>query len=206
MPPIRVLVVDDHFVVRSGVATSLSMEKDFEVVAEADCHEQALAAFRHHRPDVVLMDLRLQGVNGIESTAILCREAGSARVLMFTTFEGDDYIYRAMQAGARGYLLKSAPREELIGAIRSVAEGGRYIPPAMAHRLADRVAGPDLSARELEVLRFISQGRSNKEIASALGISDETVKRHASNLFAKLAVSDRAQATAEGIRRGFLQL
>jgi len=204
--PIRILVVDDHFVVRSGVAASLSMEDDFEVVAEADSHEQALTEFYRHHPDVVLMDLRLQGASGIDTTAALCHEAGNAKVLMFTTFEGDEYIYRAMQAGARGYLLKSAPREELIGAIRSVAAGGRYLPPEVAHRLADRVAGPDLSARELEVLQLISRGRSNKEIASALGISDETVKRHVSNLFTKLDVSDRAQATAEGIRRGFLQL
>lgn len=204
--PIRILVVDDHFVVRSGVAASLSMEDDFEIVAEADSHEQALTEFHRHHPDVVLMDLRLQGTSGIDTTTALCHEAGGAKVLMFTTFEGDEYIYRAMQAGARGYLLKSAPREELIGAIRSVAAGGRYLPPEVAHRLADRVAGPDLSARELEVLQLISRGRSNKEIATALGISDETVKRHVSNLFNKLDVSDRAQATAEGIRRGFLQL
>ena len=182
------------------------MEDDFEIVAEADSHEPALTEFHRHHPDVVLMDLRLQGTSGIDTTATLCHEAGGAKVLMFTTFEGDEYIYRAMQAGARGYLLKSAPREELIGAIRSVAAGGRYLPPEVAHRLADRVAGPDLSARELEVLQLISRGRSNKEIAAAVGISDETVKRHVRNLFTKLDVSDRAQATAEGIRRGFLQL
>src|SRR5688572_17272831 len=109
--PIRILVVDDHFVVRSGVAASLSMEDDFEIVAEADSHEQALTEFHRHHPDVVLMDLRLQGTSGIDTTAALCHEAGGAKVLMFTTFEGDEYIYRAMQAGARGYLLKSAPRE-----------------------------------------------------------------------------------------------
>ncbi|MDQ3625151.1 MAG: response regulator transcription factor, partial [Verrucomicrobiota bacterium] len=150
--------------------------------------------------------LRLPGLNGIEATAVLRREAPDARVLMFTTFDGDEHIYRAMQAGARGYLLKSAPREELLLAIRTVAAGERYLPPTLAHRLADRISGEDLSPRELEVLRLIGQGKSNKEIGGALGISEETVKRHVSNIFVKMRVADRAQATAEAIRRGFIHV
>lgn len=202
----RILVIDDHHVVRSGLAASLGMEDDLEVVAEADSAEQGVQRFREHQPDVVLMDLHLPGTSGIEATAALRREAPDARVLMFTTFEGDEDIYRAMQAGARGYLLKSAPREELLHAIRAVAAGERYLPPALAHRLAERVSGEDLTARELEVLRLIGGGRSNKEIGAALHIAEDTVKRHVSNLFAKLKVADRAQATAEAIRRGFIRL
>lgn len=203
---IRLLVVDDHFVVRSGIAASLSMETDIEVVREVDSGEQAVEAFRQLVPDVVLMDVRLPGMNGIEATGVLRREFPDARVLMFTTYDGDEDIYRAMQAGARGYLLKSAPRDELLLAIRIIHGGGRYLPTAISNRLADRVSGPDLSARELEILQLIGTGKSNKEIGAALFIAEDTVKRHVSNLFSKLKVSDRAQATSEAIRRGFIHL
>ena len=204
MNPLRILIVDDHFVVRSGIAASLDMEDDLKVVGEAETPEQAEAKFERYHPDVVLMDLRLLGGSGINTTATICHRWPSAKVLMFTTFEGDEHIYRAMQAGARGYILKAAPREELLEAIRTVARGERYLPPMIAHRLADRVAGDDLSAREVEVLQQIAAGLSNKEIASELGISDETVKRHVSNVFTKLKVNDRAQATSEAIRRGVI--
>jgi two-component system NarL family response regulator len=204
--PIRVLVADDHHVVRSGIAASIGLEDDLAVVAEADSGEQAIEKFRASQPDVVLMDLRLPGINGIEATAALIKEAPGARVIMFTTFEGEEDIYRALQAGARGYLLKSAPREELLRAIRSVAAGERYLPPALAHRLAERMASEELSPRELEVLQLIGRGRSNKEIGSALGITEDTVKRHITNLFAKLRVLDRTQATTEAIRRGIIHL
>lgn len=204
MPPIRILVADDHFVVRSGIAASLEMEDDMQVVAEAEDEAEILERFQDVRPDVVLMDLRLQNSSGIETTAKLCAQPGGANVLMFTTFEGDEQIYRAMQAGARGYILKSAPREQLLEAIRAVAAGERYLPHSIAHRLADRVAGDDLTTREIEVLGFVAAGKTNKEIAAHLGISDETVKRHVSNVFGKLKVNDRAQATAEAIRRGVI--
>ncbi len=176
------------------------------VIAEAGNAADAIAEFRRHEPDVVLMDLRLPGNNGIAITAELRREWPDARVLMFTTFDSEEDIYRAMQAGARGYLLKSAPREELLTAIRTVAAGERHLPPALAQRLAGRVGSPDVSEREREVLQLIARGKANKEIAAALGISEETVKRHASNLFVKMGVADRAQATSEGIRRGLIQL
>jgi len=203
---IRVLVADDHHVVRSGIAASIGLEDDLSVVAEADSGEQAIAQYRASKPDVVLMDLRLPGMNGIEATAALMREAPEARVIMFTTYEGDEDIYRAVQAGARGYLLKSAPRDELLSAIRSVAAGERYLPPALAHRLAQRMACNDLSPRENEVLQLIARGRSNKEIASDIGIAEDTVKRHVTNLLAKLRVADRTQATTEAIRRGLIHL
>ncbi len=203
---IRLLVVDDHHVVRSGLAASLGLEDDLQVVGEGDSAAAVPALVRKHRPDVILMDLRMPGGSGIEATAALRAETPDARVLMFTTFDGDEDIYRAMQAGARGYLLKSAPREELLAAIRAVAAGERYLPAALAQRLAGRVAAPDVSDRELEVLRLIARGKANKEIAAALGISDETVKRHVSNLFVKMGVADRAQATSEGIRRGLIHL
>ncbi len=204
--PLRVLVADDHHVVRSGIAASIGLEDDLAVVAEADCGEQVVAQYRASQPDVVLMDLRLPGMNGIEATAALLREIPEARVIMFTTFEGDEDIYRAVQAGARGYLLKSAPREDLLRAIRTVAAGERFLPPALASRLAERMATNDLSPRELEVLQLIGRGRSNKEIGSALGITEDTVKRHITNLFAKLRVMDRTQATTEAIRRGIIRL
>ncbi len=203
---IRVLVADDHHVVRSGIAASIGLEDDLAVVAEADSGEQVVAQYRASHPDVVLMDLRLPGMSGIEATAALIREVPEARVIMFTTFEGDEDIYRAVQAGARGYLLKSAPREELLRAIRSVAAGERYLPPALANRHAERMASEELSPRELEVLQQIGQGRSNKEIGSALGITEDTVKRHVTNLLAKLRVLDRTQATTAAIRRGLIRL
>jgi DNA-binding NarL/FixJ family response regulator len=206
LKPIRLLVVDDHHVVRSGLAASLGLEDDLLVVGEADSAAAVPALVSKHKPDVILMDLRMPGGSGIEATTALRAEMPEARVLMFTTFDGDEDIYRAMQAGARGYLLKSAPRDELLAAIRAVAAGERYLPAALAQRLAGRVAAPDVSERELEVLRLIARGKANKEIAAALGISDETVKRHVSNLFVKMGVADRAQATSEGIRRGLIQL
>ncbi|EDY21295.1 two component transcriptional regulator, LuxR family [Chthoniobacter flavus Ellin428] len=206
LKPIRILVVDDHHVVRSGLAASLGLEDDLNVVGEAGNAGEAVTQFRKHHPDVVLMDLRLPGANGTAATADLRREWPDARVLMFTTFDGEEDIYRAMQAGARGYLLKSAAREELLSAIRAVAAGERHLSAALAQRLAGRVAAPDVSDREREVLQLIARGKANKEIAAALGISEETVKRHASNLFVKMGVADRAQATSEGIRRGLIQL
>jgi len=206
LKPIRILVVDDHYVVRSGLAASLGLEDDLNVVGEAGNAEEAVTQFRKHQPDVVLMDLRLPGANGTAATTDLRREWPDARVLMFTTFDGEEDIYRAMQAGARGYLLKSAAREELLFAIRAVAAGERHLSAALAQRLAGRVAAPDVSEREREVLQLIARGKANKEIAAALGISEETVKRHASNLFVKMGVADRAQATSEGIRRGLIQL
>jgi DNA-binding NarL/FixJ family response regulator len=202
----RILVVDDHHVVRSGLVASLGMEDDLTVVGEAENGAQALEMYAKCVPDVVLMDLRMPGGNGIETTAALRAQAPDARVLMYTTFDGEEDVYRAVQAGARGYLLKSAPRDELLSALRSVASGERYLPPELARRLAERVAGPEISEREIEVLRLISDGKSNKEIGATLHIAEDTVKRHVSNILTKLGVSDRAQAATEAFRRGLLHL
>jgi two-component system NarL family response regulator len=204
--PLRILVIDDHFVVRSGLVASLGMEEDLEVIAEGSNAAEALEQYRKHEPDLVLMDLRLQGGTGIEATVQLRQAFPDAHVLIFTTFEGDEDIFRALQAGAGGYLLKSSPRDELLHAVRTVGRGERYLPARVAARLAERISGEGPSARELEVLRLIGQGKSNKEIGVVLSIAEDTVKRHVSNLLLKLRVHDRAQATAEGIRRGFVHL
>lgn len=203
---IRILVVDDHHIVRSGLAASLGMEDDLAVIGEAESGERALALYGQCAPDVVLMDLRMRGGGGIETTSTLRTRAPDARVIIYTTFDGEEDVYRAVQAGARGYVLKSASRDELLTAIRAVAAGERYLPPELAQRLAGRIAGPDISEREIEVLRLISAGKSNKEIGATLHIAEDTVKRHVSNILTKLGVSDRAQAATEAIRRGFLHL
>lgn len=203
---VTVLVVDDHFVVRSGLAASFGLEPDLRVVAEAESGEQAVELYRRHKPSIVLMDLQLSGMNGIEATERLRREFPEANVLIFSTFERDENVYQALRAGARGYLLKTAPRAELLAAIRTVAGGKSYLPAALSQRVAERLSQPDLSPRELEILGLIRRGRSNKEIGAALFIAEDTVKRHVSNLMQKLRVDDRAQAVAEAIRRGLIEL
>jgi len=203
---ISILLVDDHFVVRSGLAASLGLEADLKIVAEAGDVAEGLAAFLRHKPDVVIMDLQLGGGSGVEATAQLCREHPGARVLMFSSFARDEDVYRAIRAGALGYLQKAAPREELLQAVRSVAQGKRFLPADMAQRLAERLGRPEPSARELEVLRLIAQGRGNKEIAAALKVSDETVKSHVSNIMQKLHAQDRAHAVTEAIRMGLIEV
>lgn len=203
---VTVLVVDDHFVVRSGLAASFGLEPDLCVVAEAESGEQAVELYRRYKPSVILMDLQLSGINGVEATEQLRREFPEANVLLFSTYDRDEHIYQALRAGAKGYLLKTAPRAELLAAVRTVAAGKSYLPAALSQRVAERLSQPDLSARELEILGLIRRGRSNKEIGAALFIAEDTVKRHVSNLLQKLRVDDRAQAVAEAIRRGLIDL
>lgn len=202
----KVMIVDDHFVVRSGLAASLELEDDLVIAAEAESGETAPALYESARPDVVLMDLQLPGWNGIETTERLLEIDPSARVLIFSTFARDDEIQAALDGGAKGYLQKTAGRDELIGALRHVAEGGLYLAPEVASRLAGLKLGPAITLREREILSLIAKGRANKEIAAALGIAEDTVKRHISNVLQKLGVSDRAQATAEAIRRGIVKV
>lgn len=202
----KVMIVDDHFVVRSGLAASLELEDDLVIAAEAESGETAPALYESARPDVVLMDLQLPGWNGIETTERLLEIDPSARVLIFSTFARDDEIQAALDGGAKGYLQKTAGRDELIGALRHVADGGRYLAPEVASRLAGLKLGPAITLREREILSLIAKGRANKEIAAALGIAEDTVKRHISNVLQKLGVSDRAQATAEAIRRGIVRV
>jgi len=206
LPELAVMLVDDHFVVRSGLVASLELEEHLRVVAEAERGEEALPLYEAHRPDIVLMDLQLPGIDGIEATARLCEADPCARVLVFSTFARDDEILAAFEAGAGGYLQKSAGRDELIQALTVVAAGGSYLPQGLAERLAGLQLGPSVTTREREILALIARGRANKEIAAALGIAEDTVKRHISNIFQKFEVSDRAEATAEAIRRGIVRV
>lgn len=202
----RLLLIDDHFVVRSGLSASLSLEPDIEIVAEADSGEQALPAYATHLPDIVLMDLQLPGISGIEATVRILAAHPSARILIFSTFARDEEIHRALRAGALGYLQKSASRPDLLQAIRTVAAGRQSLPPDIAARLQERLTRPDITPRELEILTLVTRGNANKEIAATLGIAEDTVKQHVSRILQKLNVNDRAQATAEAIRLGLLSV
>jgi two-component system NarL family response regulator len=201
---IQLMVVDDHHIVRKGLVALLQTVPDMRVVVEASDGAQAIEAFRQHRPDVVLMDLRMQGMNGVEAITQIRAEFPDARIVVLTTFDGDEDIYRALQAGARGYLLKGMDAEELLAAIRAVHAGKSRIPGPVAERLAERMSGQTLTERETDVLKLIVSGNSNKEIASALFISEATVKTHVNNLLSKLGVSDRTQATTTALQRGIV--
>jgi DNA-binding NarL/FixJ family response regulator len=205
-PKLRILIADDHALVRIGLRASIEMEPDIRVVAEAGGGEQALVEYRKHRPDVALVDLRMPGNDGIQTTTALCREFPGARVIVISTFQGGDDILRAMQAGAKTYLPKSVQREELIKAIRAVAKGESYMPNIVAGRLAERLRRPDLTVRELEVLRLIAAGNSNKEIASALSVEVGTVKLHVGKILEKLHARDRTEAATRAIQAGIVWL
>jgi DNA-binding NarL/FixJ family response regulator len=205
-PPITVLIVDDHFVVRSGLAASLELDDAVRVVAEAERGEEVIAAYKRHQPAVVLMDLQLPGMGGIAATAALRAHDPAARILIFSTFARDDEIQAALDAGALGYLQKSATREELLAALHAVSQSRRSLAPELARRLNALRLGPAITPREREILALIAAGRANKEIAAALSVSEDTVKRHVSHILEKLDVNDRAQATAEAIRRGIVTI
>ena len=203
---VTVVIVDDHFVVRSGIAASLELDESIKVVAEVERGEDAVSAYRQFRPRVVLMDLQLPGISGIAATAALRADDAHARVLIFSTFARDDEIQAALDAGALGYLQKSATRNELLAAIRTVAQGNRTLPPEINRRLSALRLGPAITPREREILALIANGRANKEIAGLLEVSEDTIKRHVSHILEKLDVNDRAQATAEAIRRGIVKM
>ncbi len=205
-PKLRILIVDDHALVRIGLRTSLEMEKDISVVAEAGTGEQAIVHYRTHRPDIALIDLRLPGMDGIQTTAALCREFPQARIIVISTFKGGDDILRAMQAGAKTYLPKSVQREELISAIRAISRGETYLPNIVASRLAERLRRPNLTVRELEVLRLVAAGNSNKAIASALSLEVGTVKLHVGKILEKLRAKDRTEAATIAIQCGIVWL
>ena len=204
--PARILVVDDHFMVRMGLSSSLNAEEDMEVIAEAGNGADALKAYRELRPSLVLMDVRLPGMSGPDAVAAIMREFPDARILMLSTHSGEEEIYRSLQAGARGYVLKSAMREELLRAIREVRDGKRYLDPTLAPLLAERVTHRSLTSRELEVLKMVAQGMGNKEIAAALNIAEVTVKLHVSHVLEKLNVKDRTEAATAALKRGILTL
>jgi two-component system NarL family response regulator len=203
---IRIMVVDDHFVVRMGLKGSIDLEQDMAVVTEASTGEQAVALYRQERPDIVLMDLQLPAMSGAEATRTICKEFPGAAIIMISTHDGEEDIYRSLQAGARTYLLKTAARNELIDTIRAVHAGERRISPAVGARLAERMTHPDLTAREIDVLGLIVKGRSNKEIAADLAIAEVTVKLHVGHILSKLGVNDRTQATTTALQRGIVHL
>lgn len=203
---IQIMIVDDHAIVRQGLAALLKTVPGFAVVAEGADGEEAVALYRQHRPDVALMDLRLPKMNGVDAIARIRTEFPGARVIVLTTFDGDEDIYRAMQAGAKGYLLKGMDLAELTDAVRTVHAGKSRIPSRVAEKLAERMSGATLTARELEVLHLIVAGKSNKEIGNALFISEATVKTHVNSLLSKMGVEDRTQAATSALQRGIVHL
>jgi DNA-binding NarL/FixJ family response regulator len=205
-PRIRLLLVDDHFFVRLGLASSLNAESDMQVVAEADNGTKAIKLFGDHLPDVVLLDGRLPGLSGTATLTALLKQFPRARVLMLSVDEGEEDIFRALQAGAFGYLPKTTQLQELLSAIRAVHAGKKYLPPVISARLAERGPGSTLTARELEVLELVSKGLNNREIGSALGCSETTAKWHLKNIMQKLEVTDRTEATRVAVQRGILHV
>jgi DNA-binding NarL/FixJ family response regulator len=204
--PIRLMIVDDHNIVRQGLAALLNTVPGLLVVAEAPSGEAAVELYRQHTPDVTLMDLRMQNGNGVDAIHAIRAITPTARIIVLTTFDGDEDIFRALQAGARGYLLKGSDTDELVSAIHAVHSGKSRIPAPVAERLAERMSNPALTERETDVLRLIVGGNSNKEIASALFISEATVKTHINNLLGKLGVTDRTQAATTALQRGIVHL
>jgi len=203
---IRIVVIDDQAVVRQGFVSLINTVADMEVVAEGTNGQQAVDLYREHKPDVMLTDLRMPVLSGVEAIAAIRREFPGARIIVLTTYDGDEDIYRSLQAGAQGYLLKDVFFEDLEDAIRKVHAGSRRIPAVVAERLAERMSGSDLTGRELEVLQQIVAGKSNKEIGAQLNISEATVKSHINNILSKLGVSDRTQAATTALQRGIVHL
>jgi DNA-binding NarL/FixJ family response regulator len=206
LPRIRVLTVDDHPLLREGIATLVNSQPDMTLVAQASTGMDAIEEFRQHRPDVTLMDLRLPAMSGIDAMIAIRGEFPEARILVLTTFDGDVEIQRALEAGARGYLLKSMPPREMLEAVRQVHAGHKRIPPEVAAHVAEHLSEEHLTPREVEVLRLVAGGNRNKGIGERLFISEETVKVHLKHVMDKLGASDRTQAVAIAVRRGIIQL
>jgi two-component system, NarL family, response regulator len=203
---IRVLIADDHLIVRQGLATIINRDPEMTVIAQAEDGQQAIDRFREHQPDVTLMDLRMPKVTGVEAIRAICAEAKTARIIVLTTYDGDEDIYNGLHSGAQGYLLKDTKSNELRNAIRTVHRGEQYIPPNVGAKLAQRLNNPELRERELEILSLIAQGMSNATIAAALSISENTVKTHVNRILSKLGVSDRTQAVIVAVKRGIVSL
>jgi len=205
-PPIRVLSVDDHPLLREGVAALLEGQPDMTLVAQASNGREAIEQFRIHRPDVTLMDLQMPEMNGVDAMIAISGEFPGARIIVLTTYTGDVQVLRALKAGARAYLLKGLLRKELLDTIRLVHAGQKRMPPEIATELAEHATDDALSPREIEVLRLVSGGNANKEIAARLSITEETVKGHIKNILAKLDANDRTHAVTIGLKRGIIDL
>ena len=203
---IRILIVDDHPVVRAGLASMLGTQAELDLIGSAPSGEDALRMMTEREPDVILLDLRMPGMSGVETLQALKSAGKSARVIILTNYETDEDIYRAVQAGAQGYLLKDTSLREMLEAIRAVHAGKRYIPRHIASRLAERMVRTDLTARELEILKLLSKGPTNKQIGHALGISDNTVRNHVLKIMEKLEVADRTEAATTAIQRGLVTI
>jgi DNA-binding NarL/FixJ family response regulator len=204
--PIRILIVDDHPVVRAGLASMLSTQPGFQVAANVANGTEAIAVVDATPPDIVLLDLRMPGMTGIEVLHALHQRNSVSRTIVLTSFETDEDIYQAVQAGAQGYLLKNTSQQELVSAIREVHAGLRHLPPSITARLAERMMRSALTSRELEVLKMLSKGLTNKQIAHALSISDNTVRNHVNSIIEKLEVADRTEAVTLALQRGIIEL
>lgn len=203
---IRVLIVDDHSLVTEGLANIINYDPEMTVVAQAENGQQAIDHYRQHQPDITLMDLRMPEMGGVEAITAICAEFKSARIIVLTTYDGDEDIYRGLRAGAQGYLLKDAKPTELLNAIRMVHGGQQYISPVVGRKLVERMNNPVLSERELDVFRLMAQGLSNQDIGTALNIGESTVKSHVTHILNKLGVGDRMQAVIVGVKRGIVSL
>ncbi len=203
---IRILSVDDHAILRDGIARLIGNQADMELVAEASNGRDAIELFRAHRPDVTLMDLQMPQMNGIDAMNAIRTEFPEARIIMLTTYAGDVQVFRALKAGARGYLLKGLLRKELLDTIRAVHAGHKRLPEEIATEIAEHATDDGLTPREIDVLRLIAGGNANKEIAAQLSLTEETIKGHVKNILAKLGANDRTHAVTIGLKRGVIDL